>query len=104
PYLEEDLAEEEPPPPSADEFELTVPEDAEPEPLPPEPPVLPATTPRLVGPITAVARAVPVIPVKVDLVAGPGATELAIPLEIVLNNGAATVNLNLRLSLNIKLS
>ena len=30
-------------------------------------------------------------------------TEVAIPVEIVLNNGSATVNLNLRLSLSIKL-
>jgi hypothetical protein len=42
-------------------------------------------------------------PVSVELVAGPGQAEIAIPVEIVLNNGAARVNVNVRLTLNLKL-
>jgi hypothetical protein len=43
------------------------------------------------------------VPVAVDLVAGPGQADIAIPVEIVLNNGTAQVNLHVRLTLNLKL-
>jgi hypothetical protein len=43
------------------------------------------------------------VPVSVDLVAGPGQADIAIPVEIVLNNGTAQVNLHVRLTLNLKL-
>jgi len=107
PYLEEDLAEDAPPP-VAEDFEFDGPPDPEPEPpaaAPPPPAPVAAAPPRPAAPAQtrAITRTTPVIPVAVDLVAGPGATEVAIPVEIVLNNGSATVNLNLRLNLSIKL-
>jgi hypothetical protein len=52
------------------------------------------------APSVTVAQAVPV---SVDLVAGPGQADIAIPVEIVLNNGTAQVNLHVRLTLNLKL-
>jgi hypothetical protein len=69
---------------------------AEPAPAPQAPAPPPSEAPP-----TAVVPAA--IPVAVDLVAGPGQADIAIPIEIVLNNGTAQVNLHVRLTLNLKL-
>jgi signal recognition particle receptor subunit beta len=75
PYLEEDLRA-----PSA-----------------PSPPAVPRSA------TTSSTAVVPAVPVSVDLVAGPGQADIAIPVEITLNNGTARVNLNVHLTLNLKL-
>jgi signal recognition particle receptor subunit beta len=82
PYLEEDLFAERPPARA-------------------EQPQPPATVPPAPAPASALAASVPV---SVDLVAsGPGQADVAIPVEIVLNNGTAQVNLHVRLTLNLKI-
>jgi len=42
-------------------------------------------------------------PVSVQLSGSPGRTDIAIPVEVILNNGTAQVQINLRLTLNLKL-
>jgi signal recognition particle receptor subunit beta len=75
---------------------------AEPAPEPPRArssPRAPAPPPPVAAPATAAA-----VPVSVDLVAsGPGRAEVAIPVDIVLKNGTAQVNLTVRLTLNLKI-
>jgi hypothetical protein len=41
--------------------------------------------------------------VSVQLSGSPGRTDIAIPVEVILNNGTAQVQINLRLTLNLKL-
>jgi signal recognition particle receptor subunit beta len=65
------------------------------------PPARPAPAPAAEPPATAITSAS--VPVSVDLVAGPAYADVAIPVEIVLNNGTAQVNLHVRLTLNLKL-
>ena len=40
---------------------------------------------------------------SVQLTGSPGHTDIAIPVEVILNNGTAQVQINLRLTLNLKL-
>jgi hypothetical protein len=42
-------------------------------------------------------------PVSVQLSGSPGQTDISIPVEVILNNGTAQVQINLRLTLNLKL-
>ncbi len=42
-------------------------------------------------------------PVSVQLSGSPGRTDIAIPVEVILDNGTAKVQINLRLTLNLKL-
>ena len=50
-------------------------------------------------PPTAITTA----PVSVQLSGSPGTTDIAIPVEVILSNGTAQVQINLRLTLNLKL-
>jgi hypothetical protein len=94
------------PPAPAPTFRPYLDEDLEPSPPPPavrvDPPSVRASV-MSVAPVTA-SSSVDAVPVSVDLVAGPGHADVAIPVEIVLNNGTATVNLHVRLTLNLKLT
>jgi hypothetical protein len=45
-----------------------------------------------------------VVPVSLDLTASQGAADVAIPLEVVVNNGSAQVHINLRLTLNLRIT
>jgi len=78
---------------------------------PAAPPARPAPVP---APLVSAARAVPApgrpspttistAPVSVQLSGSPGQTDIAIPVEVILNNGTAQVQINLRLTLNLKL-
>jgi len=80
-------------------------------PAPAAPPARPASVP---APLVSAARAVPApgrpspttistAPVSVQLSGSPGQTDIAIPVEVILNNGTAQVQINLRLTLNLKL-
>jgi hypothetical protein len=42
-------------------------------------------------------------PVSVQLSGAPGQTDISIPVEVILNNGTAQVQIHLRLTLNLKL-
>jgi mutual gliding-motility protein MglA len=44
------------------------------------------------------------VPVSVDLTASEGRADVAIPLEVVLRNGSAQVHINLRLTLNLRVT
>ena len=44
------------------------------------------------------------VPVSVDLTASQGQADVAIPLEVVLRNGTAQVHINLRLTLNLRVT
>jgi signal recognition particle receptor subunit beta len=69
---------------------------APPRPAPVASPLPVAAPPR---PPTAITTA----PVSVQLTGSPGTTDIAIPVEVILSNGTAQVQINLRLTLNLKL-
>jgi signal recognition particle receptor subunit beta len=83
----EDLAEEARPAPRA-----------APAPMPP-----PAPSP-VVHVVQAVQAEAALVPVSVDLTASQGQADVAIPLEVVLRNGSAQVHINLRLTLNLRVT
>ncbi len=93
----EDLAEREEPRPA--------PRPAPPRPAPvaapPAPVAKPAPPPQPVEVIQAEAT---LVPVSVDLTASQGQADVAIPLEVVLRNGTAQVHINLRLTLNLRVT
>jgi signal recognition particle receptor subunit beta len=82
------------------------------------PPRAPAAAPVRAAPVVPAAAARPApprppaesapatistAPVSVQLSGTPGRTDIAIPVEVILNNGTAQVQINLRLTLNLKL-
>ena len=86
-------------------------------PPPPPPAAVPATP--APPPVQRVERVEPVeavqhietvqaeatlVPVSVDLTASQGRADVAIPLEVVLRNGSAQVHINLRLTLNLRVT
>jgi signal recognition particle receptor subunit beta len=85
---------------------------------PPRVPVAPPrrAAPPVPAPVASAARPAPsrppadsapatisTAPVSVQLSGSPGRTDIAIPVEVILNNGTAQVQINLRLTLNLKL-
>jgi hypothetical protein len=64
-------------------------------PAPPPPP------PVVAEPVRAEAT---VVPVSLDLTATQGSADVAIPLEVVVHNGSAQVLINLRLTLNLRIT
>ena len=69
-------------------------------------PVVPAAAARPAPPRPPAESAPATIstaPVSVQLSGSPGRTDIAIPVEVILNNGTAQVQINLRLTLNLKL-
>ena len=69
-------------------------------------PVVPAAAARPAPPRPPAQSAPATIstaPVSVQLSGSPGRTDIAIPVEVILNNGTAQVQINLRLTLNLKL-
>jgi len=82
-----------------------------PAPAVPTPRSAPAPPPR--GPVPRPAPAassavsasssISTAPVSVQLSGAPGQTDISIPVEVILNNGTAQVNIHLRLTLNLKL-
>jgi signal recognition particle receptor subunit beta len=75
-------------------------------------PVVPAPVASAVRPAPSRPPAPPAVsapamistaPVSVQLSGSPGRTDIAIPVEVILNNGTAQVQINLRLTLNLKL-
>jgi signal recognition particle receptor subunit beta len=120
--IEELTLDEPPPPPPA----RPAPAPARPAPAVARPPVPaaapvsrapaapPARPPSMPAPLVSAARPVPApgrpspttistAPVSVQLSGSPGQTDIAIPVEVILNNGTAQVQINLRLTLNLKL-
>jgi hypothetical protein len=85
-----------------------------PKPVPPPPPPVEAApaapTPvrveklQKVERVEAVQAEAALVPVSVDLTASQGQADVAIPLEIVLRNGTAQVHINLRLTLNLRVT
>ena len=54
-------------------------------------------------PAVSAPSSIPTAPVSVQLSGAPGQTDISIPVEVVLNNGTAQVQIHLRLTLNLKL-
>jgi hypothetical protein len=54
--------------------------------------------------VQAVQAEAALVPVSVDLTASQGQADVAIPLEVVLRNGSAQVHINLRLTLNLRVT
>ena len=63
----------------------------------------PAASRPAAPPVVAVPPTISTAPVSVQLSGSPGRTDIAIPVEVILNNGTAQVQINLRLTLNLKL-
>jgi signal recognition particle receptor subunit beta len=86
--------------------ELAEAEEARPAPRPKPAPPAPAPV-QAVEPIQAVQTVqaeATLVPVSVDLTASQGQADVAIPLEVVLRNGSAQVHINLRLTLNLRVT
>lgn len=76
---------------------------------PPAPPVAARTIPPPVleepePPVQAVRAEAALVPVSVDLTGSQGHADVAIPLEVHLRNGTAQVLINLRLTLNLRVT
>ena len=69
----------------------------------PVPAVRPAPPPNLSAPSGRGPATISTAPVSVQLSGSPGTTDIAIPVEVILSNGTAQVQINLRLTLNLKL-
>jgi signal recognition particle receptor subunit beta len=69
----------------------------------PAPPPRPSPSSALSAPPGRSPATISTAPVSVQLSGAPGQTDIAIPVEVVLNNGTAQVQINLRLTLNLKL-
>jgi signal recognition particle receptor subunit beta len=95
---EEGHAEEE----DIEEISLEPEDEISPAPEPAAPPPLPAVSLRPAS--ATLAQPPTVIPVSVHVVGGSGQTDISIPLEVVLNQGRAQVQIHLRLTLNLKLT
>jgi signal recognition particle receptor subunit beta len=67
------------------------------------PPPAPVVTPAKPV-VQAVQAEAALVPVSVDLTASQGQADVAIPLEVVLRNGTAQVHINLRLTLNLRVT
>jgi signal recognition particle receptor subunit beta len=65
--------------------------------------VRPAPSRPLPRPADPAPATISTAPVSVQLSGSPGRTDIAIPVEVILNNGTAQVQINLRLTLNLKL-
>jgi signal recognition particle receptor subunit beta len=63
----------------------------------------PAASRPAAPPAVAAPPTISTAPVSVQLSGSPGRTDIAIPVEVILNNGTAQVQINLRLTLNLKL-
>jgi hypothetical protein len=55
-------------------------------------------------PVQAIRAEAALVPVSVDLTASQGHADVAIPLEVHLRNGSAQVLINLRLTLNLRVT
>ena len=83
-------------------------EQERPTPRPAPPPVaakpVPPPAPEPEPPVQAVRAEAALVPVSVDLTGSQGHADVAIPLEVHLRNGTAQVLINLRLTLNLRVT